>query len=230
MAGRQSPGNLTTRLASIPFFAELDPALLAQLAEGAVPREYAAGEVVFLEGERSPGLFILESGYVKILKTSPQGREQILEFIGPSQPFNTVAVLTPRPSPATAIALEPTFAWMVPRETIALLVRERPAFAERIIESMADRLIFLVGQVSDLSLRSVMERLASLLIEQATDDVVYRPRWFTVPELAARLGTVPDVAQRALGRLANDGLVEVSRREIRIKNPEALRTLAGLEA
>ncbi|HQW52196.1 MAG TPA: helix-turn-helix domain-containing protein, partial [Tepidiformaceae bacterium] len=99
--------------------------------------------------------------------------------------------------------------------------------ASQVIESMADRMVFLVGLVADLSLRSVTERLARLLIDQAVDDVVHRPRWYTVPELASRLGTVPDVAQRALGKLAADGLIEVTRREIRITNRAALDALAG---
>ena len=227
MSDAQSPRDLAARLAELPFFAMLDQSIIGQLAGGAVTRSYAAGEVLFLEGEPSPGLLILESGYAKVLKTSPQGREQVLEFIGPWQPVNLVGVFTPRPSPATVVALEATSAWMVPRAVVAKVMREEPAFAERVVENMAERLIFLVGLVSDLSLRSVMERLASLLIERAEGDCVHRPRWFTVPELAARLGTVPDVAQRALGRLASDGIVEVNRREIRIKDRDALHRLAG---
>lgn len=78
------------------------------------------------------------------------------------------------------------------------------------IEDMADRMVDLVDLVADLSLRSVTERLAKLLLEEAIDGVLVRPRWLTLPELAARLGTVPDVVQRALGRLAADGVVESS--------------------
>ena len=229
MQGRQSEQDLRARLAAIPFFASLETSIIEELARAAERREYAAGDVLFVEGEPSPGLFILESGYVKAVKSSAEGREHVLEFIGPSQPFNTVAVFTPRPSPATAVALEPASVWMVPRETVARLVRENPAFAEQIIERMAERLVFVVGLVSDLSLRSVTARLASLLLQQAEGDVVHRPRWFTVPELAGRLGTVPDVAQRSLGRLATDGIVEVTRREIRIRDRARLREIAGAD-
>jgi len=224
------PGNdrtaLVERLAAIPFFTRLDPGTLGRLAGGAQWRHVAPAEVIFLEGEPAPGLFILDSGYVKIVKASVQGREQSLEFIAPGQPFNTVAVFTAHPSPATAIALEPSSVWLIPRATVTALLRESPDFAQQVIESMADRMVFLVGLVADLSLRSVTGRLARLLLDQAADGVVHRPRWYTVPELASRLGTVPDVAQRALGRLASDGLVEVSRREIRIHDRAALEALA----
>lgn len=219
--------DFAARLGAIPFFARLAEAELAALAREADWREYAPGEVVFHEGDPAPGLFILDAGYVKVVKASAQGREQSLEFIAPGQPFNTVAVFTSHPSPATAVALEASAAWMLPRAPVRRLLRESPAFAEQVIESMADRMVFLVGLVADLSLRSVMERLARLLIEQAVDGVVQRPRWYTVPELASRLGTVPDVAQRALGKLAADGMIDVSRREIRIKDRGALEALAG---
>ena len=102
--------SLTTSLAAIPFFAGLEPSLLEEFATSALRREYGAGETLFLEGEPSPGLFILESGYVKVVKGSIHGREQSLEFIGPSQPFHTVSIFTNRPSPASAITLETTTA------------------------------------------------------------------------------------------------------------------------
>lgn len=222
-----SRADFAARLASVPFFQGLGAPELDRLAAGAEWRAYAPGEVIFLEGEPAPGLFILDSGYVKVVKASAHGREQSLEFIAPGQPFNTVAVFTSYANPATAIALEPSSAWMLPRAPVTALLHENPAFAGQVIESMADRMVFLVGLVADLSLRSVTERLARLLIDQAVDDVVHRPRWYTVPELASRLGTVPDVAQRALGKLAADGLIEVTRREIRITNRPALDALAG---
>lgn len=222
-----SPETFAERLATVPVFADLEPAILQQIARAAVRRDYSTGEVLFLEGEPLPGLFILELGRIKVVKTSIRGREHILELLGPPQPVNAVSVFTRQPSPATGIALEPVQAWVVPRAIVSQLLREQPIFAERVIENMAVHMIRLVELVADLSLKSVMERLAKLLLDEAVDDTVLRPPWLTLPELAGRLGTVPDVAQRALGRLSADGLVEASRREIRIKDRRGLEMLAG---
>lgn len=216
---------LAERLGRIAFFATLDPGVLEDLARASIPRTLAAGEVVFLEGEPSPGLWLVESGRVKIVKSSPQGREHILAIIEPWEPTNAVAVFTSRPNPATGIALEPVQAWVLPRPAVMAILRKHPDFAERVIENMADHMVRLTEIVADLSLRSVIERLARLILEESVGGRLERPRWYTLPELAAQLGTVPDVVQRALGRLAADGLVEVSRREIRIKDPVALRRL-----
>jgi len=181
--------------------------------------------MAIIEGEPSPGLLLVQSGRLKVLKSSPQGREHVLAVLSPWEPANAVAAFTSRPNPATAIALEPVQAWILPRSAVLAIMRSHPDFAERVIENMANHMVRLTEIVADLSLRSVTERLVRLILDESVDGRLVRPRWYTVPELAARLGTVPDVAQRALGRLAAEDLVEVSRREIRIKDEAGLRRL-----
>lgn len=216
---------VTEQLGSIPLFAGLDRETLALLAAGSVRRRYDAGATVFREGDSPDGLYVLESGWVRAVKMSPQGREQVLQFIGPGETFNTVAMFS-RQNPATAMALEESVVRVVSLATIERLLAERPQFARRILENMADRLVYLVGLVADLSLRPVMARLAGLILDQAQGAVLPRPKWFTFAELAARLGTVPDVIQRAMGALQSEGAIEVSRREIRVLDDGKLKELA----
>ena len=215
------------RLRRLTFFDGLDDDTLGELARAARRREYGAGEVIVLEGEAQPGLYFLDSGYVKVVKSAPSGREQTLPVLEPGATFNEIGVFSRQPNPATAVALEPTAVWLIPRETLTGLMRERPDFAQSVIERMAERMLFLVTLVSDLSLRPVTGRLARLLLETAADDIVLRPRWFTQAELAARLGTVPDVVQRSLRGLEADGLIAVDRARIRILNRPALEQLAA---
>lgn len=226
MASEPGATDLAARLASLSLFAGLDGPTLGALAAASSRRSLTAGEVAFVEGEPSAGLWVLESGWVRAARTSLQGREQVLQFIGPGEPFNTVAVFSAHANPATATALEPSVAWVLPRAAVQRLLRERPEFAARVLENMADRLVYLVGLVADLSLRPVTARLARLLLERADANVLVRPRWFTLAELAARLGTVPDVIQRAMGQLQSEGIVDVSRRQIRILDEARLRALA----
>jgi len=72
--------------------------------------------------------------------------------------------------------------------------------------------------------RSVEERLARLLLAQASEDTVSRQRWTTQAEMASRLGTVPDVLNRAL---VEEGLIQVERRRIRILDRPRLAARAG---
>ncbi|MCP4427683.1 MAG: Crp/Fnr family transcriptional regulator [Chloroflexi bacterium] len=214
------------QLRSDPFFSRLDAPTLENLAQGAIWREYAAGETIFWEGEVSPGLYYLQSGWVKAVKSSPSGREQALRFLEAGELFNEVAAFSNQPNPATAVALEPAGVWLLKRDALLQLLRERPDFAQHIIASMAERILHLATLVADLSLRSVNGRLARLILESADDDILHRPRWYTQSELAARLGTVPDVIQRALRSLESDGFIEVQKQYIRILDGHALTRIA----
>jgi CRP/FNR family transcriptional regulator len=219
--------DLEQRLRESPYFRSLEASALSDLAASAAWLQYAPGEVVFLEGDVSPGLHFLQSGWLKVVKASPEGREQVLQFLGPGEILNAIAIYSHRPNPATAIALEPVALWLLRREVMGRLIRQRPELAEQVMEDMADRLVRLVALVEDLSLRSVTGRLARMLLDGARDGVLPRPRWYTQVELAGQLGTVPDVVQRALGSLASAGHIEVERQHICIRDRAALEKLAG---
>ena len=218
--------HLLKQLQTNSMFAGLDEKTLRTLAQDAHWREYSAGEVVVLEGEALPGLLYLQSGWIKVVKVSPAGREQVLRFLEPGETFNEVGVFADQPNPATAIALEQAGVWLIRSETVMRLLRENPAFSQFVIKKMAGRLLHLVTLVTDLSLRPITGRLARLLLQEATGDLLYRPRWYTQAELASRLGTVPDVVQRELARLQKAQLIEVNRRKIIIRDEAALRQLA----
>jgi len=226
MSHRPPLEQFVRQLGALPLFEGLDESVLRDLARGARWREYQAGEVVVLEGEAQPGLYFLESGWLKIVKVAASGREQILRFMEPGETFNEIGVFADQPNPATAIALETAGVWLIRRENLLHLFQDRPEFAQEVIAKMAERMLYLVSLVTDLSLRPVTGRLARLLLEEAQEDVLHRPRWFTQAELAARLGTVPDVIQRALRALESDGLISVERHQVRILDRGALAEIA----
>ncbi len=222
MSNRPTIDSLIQQLQNNSIFSNMDTQTLQRLVEHAVWREYAVGEIVVLEGEALTGLYYLHSGWLKIVKVSRSGREQVLRFFEAGNTFNEVSVFTKTPNPATAIALEPAGVWRIPQESVMQLLREQPDFAEHIIANMAERLLYLVSLVTDISLRPVTARLARLILEGADEDVFHRPRWFTQAELAARLGTVPDVVQRGLRNLEKDGVIKVQRQRIQILDRQRL--------
>ncbi len=223
MIHRPTIEQFVAQLSKSSFFAGVDEALLHQLAANAVWRTYAPGEIVLLEGEVAKGFYYLHKGWLKVVAASPSGREQILSFLEAGDTFYEVGAFTRKPNMATAVALEEASVWLIEREVLMGMVRKRPFLAELLLERMADRLIYLVSLINDLSLRPVSGRLARLLLDSAdVDGILHRPRWYTQAELAARLGTVPDVVQRALRELDRDGVIEVQRRKIIILDREML--------
>ncbi len=216
----------TKILSTVPYFAALDAKSLEVVARTAVRREYEAGEMVFGEGEPCAGLFVVESGWLKSVKVSPAGREQVIRFVGPGDAFNEVGVLVGSPNLVSIIALEPAAVWVVQRDTLFALIDQNPRLARFVIQNLAKRTLHLIGLVEDLSLRSVEARLARLSLEQAKEGAVRRRRWTTQAEMAARRGTVPDVLNRALRSFSDENLIQVDRHQIRILDRKGLEAKA----
>lgn len=213
-------------LQAVSYFASLDAAALSQVARAAIRRVYHAGQVVFLEGEPCSGLYIVERGWLKVVKIGLDGREQTLQTLGPGDVFNAISVFTDAPNQATVEALEESVLRLVPRDAMLRLLIENPTLARLVIQDLAGRVQHLISLVEDLSLRSVEARLARLLLEQAVGDAVQRRQWATQTEMAARLGTVPDVLNRALRKLAEQDLIRVARHQIQILDKQGLMTVA----
>ncbi|HEV2499586.1 MAG TPA: cyclic nucleotide-binding domain-containing protein, partial [Terriglobia bacterium] len=73
-----------TSLKEIPLFADLSEAELNFLLDRAVALNYQPGQTIFVEGDPCEGLYVIQAGHVKIFKSSPSGREQILTMKGPA--------------------------------------------------------------------------------------------------------------------------------------------------
>ncbi len=213
-------------LKSVSYFSDVDAAALNPVAHSAIRRAYDAGQVVLIEGEPCAGLYVVESGWLKAVKIGLDGREQVLQTLKSGDVFNGISVFTDAPNQATVTALEASVVWLVPREVLLKLMDEHPALARKVVKDLAERVMHLVRMVEDLSLRSVEARLARLLLEQAEGGSVQRRRWATQAEMASRLGTVPDVVNRALRKLSEEGMINVERHQIQILNKEGLRTIA----
>lgn len=209
-------------LTAIPYFAKLDPQVLHMIARAAARRAYEPSEVVFLEGEPCAGLFVAESGWLKSLKMSPKGREQILRLVGAGEAFNEISVLLSSPNLVTVVALERSVVWVIQCDTFLQLLDQYPPLARIITQNLAKRVLNLLSLVEDLSLRPVEARLARLLLEQSANSKVQRHRWATQAEMASRLGTVPDVLNRALRSLVEQELIAVERHQIKILDRKGL--------
>jgi CRP-like cAMP-binding protein len=228
MTGSPDDQTAVEVLSSVASFEGLDATALETLARAAIRKEFAADQVVFLGGEPCAGLYLVQSGWLKSVKTSPTGREQVMRIVGPGEVFNEMGVLVGEANFVTVIALEPATVWVIQRITLMHLMEEHPRLSRISMQNLAKRMQHLIRLVEDLSLRTVESRLARLLLDEAATDVWSGRQWATQAELAARLGTVPDVLNRALRSLAEEGLVQIERRRIRVLDRAGLENRASL--
>lgn len=209
--------------ARVPYLEDLSASLVETLAAAAMPRTYAAGEAVFDEGAPVAGLFMIESGVVKIARYSKEGREHILHLLHAGDTFNDVAAMDGGPNPAAAVAHEDCRIWRIDRADLRAIADRNPELAWALVESIARRARYLISLVEDLSMRNVRSRLANLLLMQAQEAQRSEiEQLLTQEEMASRLGTVREVVGRALRGLAADGVIEFDRHRIVILDADRL--------
>jgi len=213
-------------LSGVPYFSELDSIVLQLISAATLQQAYEAGQFLFVEGDPCIGLYIVEKGWLRAVKTSTTGREQVIRFVGPGDVFNEVGVLTGGVNVVTVEALEPVKVLIVQRQEILNLVDRYPSLAKSIIENLAHRVLYAMNLVTDLSLRSVESRLARFLVEEAEGKTINRKKWATQAAIAARIGTVPVVINRAFRSFVEDNLIELEREKILILNLAKLQKIA----
>lgn len=223
----------TQLLAQIPYLAALPTSAQEGVRRAWGRRTIEAGELLFLEGEATAGLYAIAAGQVRIFKMSVEGKEQGLHLLGPGQTFNDVAALDGGPNPASALVLAPTVVYHLDRPTLLNLMEQHPALAQALVEFLARRVRGLVRKVEELAFHSVASRLARLLLEQAALSdttaalTLPRQRWMTQQEMAAQLGTAREVVGRLLRQLAAEGILDFDRHQIVILNRAALEQIAN---
>ena len=220
------PANITT-LRRVPFFAPMTDADLAQVAAVAHEHGYDRGNIIILEGERGDGLYWVNSGLIKVFKTSPEGKEQVLRLIGPGIAFNDVPALDGGPNPASAAAMEPSVVSSIGQAELRRLILERPSVAEAVVRSLAGALRHLVTLVEDLSFRHVTARVAKILLDQeeAARTSGAPAHRLTQHEMAAMAGTAREMVGRALKELESSGAIELHHGRVSVLNTERLRML-----
>ena len=124
--GQKTRNRLPHVLRRAPILSGLDPEDIAALAAmTAWLREVPKGGALFAEGDEARGFFVCASGKLKVFKSAPDGREQILHFISPGETFAEVALFVGRAYPASAQALEASTVAFIPREGLFQLVKKR---------------------------------------------------------------------------------------------------------
>lgn len=215
-------------LKAAPLFAALSDSELQFIAARTVLQAKSAGEILFSEGEPCTGLYVVSSGRVRVFKTSPGGREQVLAIEGPGSSIAELPVFDGGNYPASAAAVEESEVLFVSRTHFRALCLEHPEVALKVLQLVGARLRRLVGIIEELSFSTVRHRLISWLLKQADTEgrPTSRGRAFTLgithQELATRIGTVRELVSRNTARLQSQGFIQINGQEITILDREGL--------
>lgn len=200
------------------------------MLERVVSRKYSAGELVFSEGEPCAGLFVVESGSVRIFKSSAAGREQVLSIEGPGGSVAELPVFDGGNYPASVVAVEDSTLLFVSKQDFQGLCLAYPEVALKALKVVGGRLRRLVGIIEELSFTTVRQRLGAYLLRMAQNEgkKVIQGVEVTLPannqEIAAQIGTVRELVSRNLSRLQAEGIVSIDGRSLVIRDMKALES------
>jgi CRP/FNR family cyclic AMP-dependent transcriptional regulator len=222
--------SMSDSLAAVPLFAGLDEDGLASLMRGMRVRRFRRGETVFHVGDPGDALFIVMSGSIKITLPADSGDEAILATLRPGDFFGELALLDGAPRSATAIANEATETYVLPRDRFRELVATEPVMREALLATMAAEVRRLTHHVEELHFLDITGRLASRLARlagetgatQLPDGSIRLAGPLTQGDLAAMIGCTRQSVNKLLGMFTDDGLIQLERDRIIVRDLDGL--------
>ncbi|WP_298038696.1 Crp/Fnr family transcriptional regulator [uncultured Desulfuromonas sp.] len=221
-----STASLAEKLDAFPFFAELSPQGREELLQAASPMHFPAGTQLLEEGGACQALLLVERGGIRVHKNFQNGRGITLYMVHPGESclLGTTCMLGETRYPAQASVDETTDAIAVPAATFQRMFHQENGLRQFVVGLFSHRLLHLMLLVQDVASRKMDERLAGFLLQQAggSPDLFY-PVTMSHDQIATHLGTAREVVSRLLHQFAREGLVDLRRRQVIIKNPEGLQ-------
>ena len=221
----------TDVLRRVPLFSDLSEAELARFAEVTREREYPKNSVILFEDDPGDALYIVSSGQVKVVLIGEDGREVILSVLGDGDFFGEMALIDDEPRSAHVIAMKDSQLLVLRRDDFQAQLEVHPKIALKVLRVLVQRLRRADEKIGGLVLLDVNGRVARLLLDLAEEGGGPRiTRRLTHHTIAQMIGSSRETVSRAMRELVDRGLIEVTRREISIKNREGLAMLTGSRA
>src|SRR2546423_10048559 len=216
-------------LSRVPVFESLGRDELGRVAEVAVPRQFAAGEVVFRENDESDTCYIVRQGHARAVRTNQDGRTITLASFGPGDFFGELAMFDSERRSATVEAVDDVEALALLGPDMRRLLNSHADLAVKLVTAMGRRLRAANERLASQSFQTVQSRVATVLtqlVEQARQegaghhDVLVTTTQADVAQLA---GSSRESASRFLAVLERAGVISQGRGGPVVHDPPALK-------
>ncbi len=212
---------MTSLLAEVELFRDLDPDDLAQVEQAADPRRLRRGDVLFREGDPPHDLFVVVDGRIAISNKSVDGRESMVALMERGDLFGEMPLFDGLPRSAEARALEQSEVLVIPYEPVRKVYEDRPTLLWGVVALLAGRLRTTDAALADSVFLDVTGRTAKRLLELAGDaDEFQLP--ITQEELAAMVGASRERVNKAIAGFVRLGWIDQRGRRYRIRDREQL--------
>jgi len=215
-------------LKRVPLFSDLSEAELARFSEVAREREYPRNSVILFEDDPGDALYVVSSGQVKVVLIGEDGREVILSVLKEGDFFGEMSLIDDEPRSAHVIAMKDSRLLMLRRDDFQQQIQQHPSVALKLLRVLVQRLRQADAKIGGLVLLDVNGRVARLLLDLAVEGGGPRiTRRLTHHTIAQMIGSSRETVSRAMRELVDRGLIDVTRREITIKDRDGLAMLSG---
>ncbi|MCR6651875.1 MAG: Crp/Fnr family transcriptional regulator [Cellvibrionaceae bacterium] len=202
-------------LEKIRLFANIPPECLFKLERTSSLRKYPKNTILFMEGDDNAQLFIIKSGLVCIHTDDNEGRQLVLNYMGPGEYFGELALLDDKPRSASASTVEDSAILSISREHFRAFMREYPELYEVLMVELVDRIRALTENVKDMALLDVYGRVAHTLERLCGEPVEVSPK-LTHQDIANMVGASREMVSRVMKELVIGGYIEIQQKHIRI--------------
>ena len=219
---------ITDDLKRVPLFSDLSDVELARFTAVVREREYPKNSVILFEDDPGDALYIVSGGQVKVVLIGEDGREVILSVLSDGDFFGEMSLIDDEPRSAHVIAMKDSRLLVLRRDDFQQQIQQLPSIALKVLKVLVGRLRRADAKIGGLVLLDVNGRVAKLLLDLGDESGGPSiTRKLTHHTIAQMIGSSRETVSRAMRELTDRGLIDVSRREITIKNRDGLATLAG---
>ncbi len=218
-------------LQKIPLFHGLSAGDLTLIKSCLHEKSYAKGEILLSEGAPCGRVFFVESGRIKLYRMTSQGREQILETLGPGDTCACNPGSAEWFCNATAEAVMPSKVWLLSRDLYVRLVQTNSKISLALNRMFAEKLRCFGSLIEEVALKDTKKRIVKFLLDMLTQEAGSPGKKetllipFTREELAQRIGAARETVARHLHQLKRAKLIEIKPHQIIILNRQGLEKL-----
>jgi CRP/FNR family transcriptional regulator, cyclic AMP receptor protein len=215
-------------LRQIPLFRALSDADLDEIADLLIERRYPHRATVFEEGSVGEYMYVIRDGEVKVSKMSDDGREKVLEMLGPGDFVGEMALLDRAPRSASVKATSDCVLLALSRNDFLGLLRRNPDISLELVRELARRLRETDEEVRGLLFERVEGRTRRVLRRMATQPAPGRPHLLitgsvTHQQLADLVGTSRETITRVVKGLKGRGWLDQEGKHYLIAKDEGSR-------
>ena len=209
------------------LFCNLSLPVLRKLNEIKSTAVYPKSAVLFIEGQRPRGVFILCAGKAKLSTSSSEGKTIITKISESGDVLGLNATISDRPYEVTAEMIEPGQANFIPRDALLQFLRDNGEVAVRVAEQLSRNYYTAYEEIRTLGLTSSpAEKFAKLLLSWESGKTNGQIRLtLTHEEIAEMIGTTRETVSRLFSDFKKKQLLQIKGSSLTIRNKPALEKM-----